>query len=221
MGDKIRAKRGDIDLVLTTTSDLATKLGHQLRSHLGVAPARWEISDPNLFYDKYSMKRQLVFADSEIKTSEFIAFDAPRKDIMALAKSIGFPKKNALILKKRRSASGIGITVIKTRKELEEQFKKVKNKSKYLIERFVVGKNIRINGEIEKGEIKIFIPAIHRTSPLEHYQYAKMRITTNITEDMIDHARLRDFTERTLKALMMTTGTYHLEGIYGDDGHIY
>lgn len=165
---RLTAKHGKVDLVLSNNSDLAIIMGNFARKHLGIAPARWEIDSPECFYDKLIMKLA-VTQDSAVKTAEFIEFDAPQVAVDQFVEKTPFP----LILKKRRSAGSVGIQVIASKAEFAQLYSKTKHKENYIVERFVSGQSLRIDGEKIEGKIALLIPSFMRTSPLEYFQGGK------------------------------------------------
>jgi hypothetical protein len=211
-------KRGPIDLVLTNNSDLAVFAGSVARGHLFINLSDWRIAYPDNFYDKLEMKTALVRNDRSIRTAEFIPFNAPDTQLGHFVESTPFP----LILKKRRSAAAVGIKDIQDRCELKKLLAKVKDKNNYLLERFVIGQSLRIDGEIVDNEVILTIPSFMRTSPLEHFQGGKARVQTTIDENEIPIMVIRDFSDRVLKALGMYSGTFHIEAIYSQtDKELY
>ena len=221
--EKIKQKRGQVDLVFSVNADRATLTAQHIREYLGlkVSPSKWNIEHKDAFYDKYVMKTILTKNDQKVKTSEFIDFNSPKEDLNNFLEKINFPE-NAAIIKKKRSAGAVGITVVKNRNELKAAKKQIKDPDNYLIERFIVGTSFRFNGTVSNDTITNHVRAYHRTSPLEHYQGGKPRITTTIDEDEISLESSLDFTARVLKALGMHSGTYHLEGIHSkEDGQLY
>ena len=220
---KIQRKRGQVDLVFSVNADRATLTAQHIRQFLGlkVSSDKWSIDHPKAFYDKYLMKTLLTQDNEKVHTSEFIDFNTTREKLNKFLESINFPE-NAAIIKKKRSAGAVGITVVKNQEELQRALKKIKDPDNYLIERFIVGTSFRFNGTISNDKITHHVRAFHRTSPLEHYQGGKPRITTTIDDHEISQEDSLDFTRRVLKALGMHSGTYHLEGIQSKkDGKLY
>ncbi|NRA44298.1 MAG: ATP-grasp domain-containing protein [Oligoflexales bacterium] len=220
---KINRKRKHIDLVFSVNADRATLTAQHIREYLGmgVNKEKWSIDHREAFYDKFVMKTLLTNSEHKVKTSEFIDFNSTKEELDKFLESINFPE-NAAIIKKKRSAGAVGITVVKTHDDVKAAMKKIKDPDNYLIERFVVGTSFRFNGTISNDKITNHVRAFHRTSPLEHYQSGKPRITTTIDEHEISFEKSLDFTQRVLKSLGMHSGTYHLEGIKStEDGQLY
>lgn len=223
MVKKIQDKRGKIDLVFSVNADRATLTAQHIREFLDlkVGSEKWSIEHKEAFYDKYVMKNILIKNDPQVKTSEFIDFSSTKEELNKFLEEINFPE-NAAIIKKKRSAGAVGITVVKNHDELKDAVKKIKDPDNYLIEKFIVGTSFRFNGTVSNDKITNHVRAYHRTSPLEHYQSAKPRITTTIDEDQISYETSLDFTNKILKALGMHSGSYHLEGIHAKkDGQLY
>lgn len=221
--EKIRKKRDNIDLVFSVNADRATLTAQNIRKQLKLKPdsRKWDIDHKTAFYDKFVMKTLLTRNSPSVHTAEFIDFNSPKKDLDKFLKKIKFPK-NAAIIKKKRSAGAVGIMVVKDQEQLNDALKNIKDRDNYLIERFVVGTSFRFNGTITNDEISNHVRAFHRTSPLEHYQGGKPRITTTIDENEISTEASLDFTRKVLLALGMHSGTYHLEGIQAkEDGKLY
>ena len=219
--DKISAKRGAIDFVLSNSSDQASYIAHFVRLHLNQKTKWLDIRVPENFYDKYVMKQNLVRNAPQVKTSHFVGFDASKKEIEDFFGIVNFPQE-WIILKKRRSAGSVGIKIIKDMKEYNKIAKSISDKENYLIEKFIHGKIFRIAGEKINGELKVMIPSLNLTTPFEHYRGGKPRATTIIDEQVIPRQKLWDFTDRVLKGLEMVSGTYHLEGIWSDaDQELY
>ncbi|MFK7873788.1 MAG: acetyl-CoA carboxylase biotin carboxylase subunit family protein [Oligoflexales bacterium] len=221
--DKIINKRGAFDLVISNNSDLATYVAQDLRAHLNMLPhsRKWDIESSDRFYDKYIMKKTLTANDSSIYTAAFIDLSSPREEIDAFLKENHFPH-NSIVLKKKRSAGAVGVEIIHTRRDFERKYRKIKELDHYLIERFIDGSSFRFNGFVTNDTIPIVISALHRTSPLDHYQGGKSRITTTLDEDLIKKENVQEFTTRVLKALGMKSGTFHLEGILSNiDNKMY
>jgi hypothetical protein len=208
-------KRGPINLVIANTSDLATYASALARKHLGLETGIWFLEQPNLFYNKLEMKEALVQNDPSVKTAPFIAFDAPWINIRSFVDKTPFP----LILKKRRSAGSVGIKVINNEAEFIKTYSQVKDRDNLLIEQFIIGTTLRIQGERLNDKTLFYIPTFNRTSPLEHYQNGKNRIASTIDESEIPLTKIQDFADRVLNALRMHTGSYHLEAIYSDADH--
>ena len=210
--DLLVKKRGPIDVVLANASDLAIYMGGIARQHLDIRPAHWNITTPECFYDKLTMKEALVSLAPAIHTAPFVGLDWTPDKIENFVKTTPFP----LIFKRRRSAASVGIQIVKDQKQFQEVFEQIKDKSNYLVEQFITGQSLRIDGEKENGKILFSIPTFMRTSPLEHFQSGKSRVQTTIDESEVPLATIQDFVKQSTDALGMNSGTFHVEAIFSE-----
>ncbi|WP_197492080.1 ATP-grasp domain-containing protein [Paenibacillus jamilae] len=158
-----------------------------------------------LYRNKVEMKKRLK--EHSIRTPYFIDFTTS-DEVLAFAKKVNYP----LILKPKVSAASIGVKLVHTDAELEE-FLTTISLADYEAEEFVEGTIFHIDGIVNKGKIE-FISVSRYVGSCLDFSKGKPCGSILITKDKNLRQRIVDFTGRSLKALELSEGSFHMELIH-------
>ena len=163
-------------------------------------------------YDKFFDKLMMKQAIGNVPTAEFIPFDQTQQkdDVDDFVKRVGFP----LMLKKRKSAGSKGVSKINNIQEYHQVCKQIKHKDKYILEKYIEGLIVRLNGRVKNGVIDLFIPSVHHTSPFDFYNYGQPRISSQKYIQEIGYNRLLQFSQDIVNKLKMIHSIFHHEVIW-------
>ena len=215
--DKFK-KESTIDYLVVGSTEEEVLLGGKLRSEFGIDFGLKE-SQASIFVDKYHMKSKLLKSNPQIKTAKFM--ELSKDSIEKVYNTIDTFKFPILVKPKDGSASS-GIKVFETNADFLtflDQHKKEVFKNQYIIEEFIRGKVMRMDGHTYHGKLIANFPAFYDPSCLEYYQDG----IANMTYSDFNHQNHYDqFAEAVLEALELSTGSFHLEAIQSDDdGELY
>ncbi len=200
---------GPLDRLIHGPSDEQILLAGQLRDEFSIAHG-WRYADAQRFADKYAMKSFLTKADPSIKTARFLHW--PGASVEEIKSSLIFP----LIIKPLQSTASLGIKVVASSQELETMLYALDRTSPHIIEEFISGETLRIDGAVANGKVESAISASYQPSCLEFFGQGKPRV---IASDLRNKNRktIEEFTQAVIAALQLDNAAFHLEALWHND----
>lgn len=161
-----------------------------------------------LFRDKVMMKRQLQ--SDHIRIPKFMDIGTSG-DVIAFAEEIGYP----LILKPKSSAASVGVKLVNTRAELEENLSTLQLDD-YECEEYVSGPIFHVDGLARNGSVE-FLSVSRYIGTCYGFSLGDPCGSVLISDDEELYGRMHEFTQRCIRSLGLHNGCFHMELIYKDE----
>ena len=218
---QLQRKGLKIHHLVNSGNDLAVFEGAKLRSKYGIAGL--SADDAERFYDKSTMKNLASASLGSESTAKYTLIN--QKDIVPGSERQFFQDTiystfsdnwSSLVLKPTQSTSSRSVKVFSNGPNaLDEMvaFYKSdlsKETGNLLIEEFIEGEILRLDGYIESGKILANFTSLYHVSPKDFYQDGIPQLTEMI-HDSEEQAHFANYTQNLLKAFQYEDGVYHLE----------
>ncbi|MCD6048035.1 MAG: biotin carboxylase [Gammaproteobacteria bacterium] len=201
-------KLGGIDLIIAMSeSDL-----------INAAKLREMFCVPGLNQKATEMLKNKVCMKDAIKKAGLLVplyFDCFSEEaINNLIDQKGFP----IILKPKLEAGSRGLHKVENFSELHKIVKEIEL-NRYECEEYIEGEVFHIDGVVVKQDIKFIKASKYILSCLD-FRYGRP-VGSVVIDDVLLNKRLKDFTEKALKALSLDSGIFHLEVIYDKKDQLF
>ena len=208
---KINA-RTPVDGVFSINSDNSFVAGMTARDYLDLTKnTHMKVGDYRALVDKRLMKARVASVPG-FNTSAFLLLE---KNMGSAALDFANQRGYPIMLKKGFSTGSAGVYKLDSREELESELKKIQgNEDKYLVEAFVPGDIVRINGYFLDGEVKVIITANNRFSVLDFYRGQSVGLLHQFDNDAIGKERVEQFVENMRVAFEIDSAFFHAEAIW-------
>jgi hypothetical protein len=231
--DRFQVESGKIDyLVLDGTEELVM-LGGKLRSHFGVKVGLDE-EHASFVTDKVAMKNQLTKKDHTIKTAKY--FEVSKKDIQgdfskyikAKLKEVFGETWQKVVFKPSSDAGSRGVHFVENNERLDETLKKyyisdfseALDLGKVIVEEFVEGQILRMDGYVLSGKLCINFTSGYTIPPKRFYGKGDPQLTLHKGKEA-DKKVYDTFAQQVVSALEYRNGIIHLEAIQKTNGDLY
>ena len=128
------------------------------------------------------------------------------------------------VLKPVSQASTIGTMRVESIEQLAKELNRLvaENATAHILESWVEGREMHSDGVVENGRIVAFGVTRYRHNLLTVREGNLLAsITLDPTEHATLYAEMRELTDRSLRAVGLTDGIFHLEAFHGPDGFVF